>query len=219
MKYSFVIPTYNNRVLLKNTLEALNYQPGYGYYEVIVVDDGSTDNSGEYIKGVNRNYDLKYFYLERGKDSCRAKCRNHGWKQSAGEIIVFIDSDIVVRPDYLSELNRCFSMKNDIAVIGNRLLLNTPTTYEEIIRGDIFTKNRFDNRNFDILEYRYFFYESASYNNSAIMFHGGRSLPAIWPSPENSSKRLADSMKISKAGEWKILPSVICCMKKKSLLS
>lgn len=67
MKYSFVIPTYNNRVLLKNTLEALNYQPGYGYYEVIVVDDGSTDNSGEYIKGVNRNYDLKYFYLEGAK--------------------------------------------------------------------------------------------------------------------------------------------------------
>lgn len=171
MKYSFVIPTYNNRVLLKNTLEALNYQISYGKkdYEVIVVDDGSSDDTFDYIQGINRNYSLKYIYLERCADSCRARTRNQGWKQAKGEFVVFIDSDILVRRDYLKELTRCFSLSKNIMVIGNRLMLNEAVQFSDIVSGVVFNKYQFDPTKYDLLEYRYFLYESTSYNSNAIM--------------------------------------------------
>lgn len=170
MKYSFIIPTYNNKVLLKNTLESLNYQNGKRHdYEVIVVDDGSTDGTYEYIQGINREYDLKYFFLERCADSCRARTRNYGWRNARGEIIVFIDSDIIINRDYLTELDRCFSLSRDIMVIGNRLMLNEAVSLSDISSGEIFNKYRFDSTNYDLLEFRHFLYETTSYNSNAII--------------------------------------------------
>ncbi len=171
MKFSFVIPTYNNKYLLNNTLEALNSQiyPGSGEYEAVVVDDGSTDDTHDYIEGVNKNYSLKYYYLERDKNSCRAKTRNKGWKNASGEIIAFIDSDILVKPDYLYELNRCFSINRDILVLGNRLMLDKPVTPSEVSSGEVFKKFNFDKNKLSLLEYRYFLYETTSYNANMIM--------------------------------------------------
>jgi len=173
MKYGFVIPTYNNKYLLKNTLEALNYQNNYSEndYEVIVVDDGSTDNTSCYIKNINKNYNLKYIYLERTKDSCRAKTRNQGWKSSEAEIIIFIDSDIIVKENYLEELDRCFSINKDILVIGNRLMLGESYTTDDIINKKIFKNNVFDSENFNLLEFRHFLYEILSYNPNVNLYN------------------------------------------------
>ena len=65
MKFTVIMPTYNNAELLRNTLEALNYQEGYDEndYEVVVVDDGSSIDTYSYIKGINKNYKLKYYYI------------------------------------------------------------------------------------------------------------------------------------------------------------
>lgn len=171
MKYSFVIPTHNSQRLLINTLEALNHQTGYGSadYEVLVVDDGSTDGTGEAIRGINRNYPLRYFYLERSAESCRARTRNTGWRNARGEIIVFIDSDILVRNDYLAELERCFAFRENLVVIGNRLMLESTVTREELVSGTVFEQNRFAPERLMLLESRYFLYETASYNFNAIM--------------------------------------------------
>jgi glycosyltransferase involved in cell wall biosynthesis len=170
MKYSFIIPTYNNKVLLKNTLESYNYLSGKSQdYQVVVVDDGSSDGTYEYIKGINRKYDLKYLYLERCADSCRARTRNYGWRNAQGEIIVFIDSDIIIKRDYLTELDRCFSLSRDIMVIGNRLMLNEEVLFADISSGEIFNKYRFDSTNYDLLEFRHFLYETTSYNSNAII--------------------------------------------------
>ena len=170
MKYSFVIPTYNNRLLLRNTLEALNYQNKYGRqdYEVILVDDGSTDNTAEYIKDVNKNYEMKYYHLERDENSCRARTRNRGWENASGDIVAFIDSDIIVKNDYLSELERCFSISDDILVLGNRLMLQEQVSLEEISSGRVFSKYSFDRDKFEMLDSRYFVYEAESYNAAAI---------------------------------------------------
>lgn len=171
MKYSFVIPTHNNCDLLKNVLEALNCQTGYGPadYEVLVVDDGSTDGTGAAIQGIARNYTLRYFYLERCADSCRSRTRNTGWRQAQGEIVVFIDADILVNRNYLAELDRCFAFGKNLAVIGNRLMLEEPVTREEVVSGAVFARNRFAPERMMRLEARYFLYWKASYNFNAIM--------------------------------------------------
>ncbi|HEX3028860.1 MAG TPA: glycosyltransferase [Clostridia bacterium] len=165
-KYSFVIPAYNNKILLKNTLEALNYQKGFGRedYEAVVVDDGSESPLYEYIRDVNKNYTLKYIYLQRDELSCRSRTRNFGCKLAEGEYIIFIDSDILVREDYLLELERCYSVRKDMAVIGTRLNLNNEISYNSVADGSVFNKYRFDTVGFDQYEIRHFMFDEMSYN-------------------------------------------------------
>ncbi|HEQ71770.1 MAG TPA: glycosyltransferase family 2 protein, partial [Spirochaetia bacterium] len=163
MTFSFVIPTYNNTTLLFNTLLALNRQTEKESYEVIVVDDGSTDGTRDHVMHIPRHYNLRYLYLERDERSCRARTRNHGWTQAAGEIVVFIDSDILIRPDYLAELCRCFACNERIAVIGNRLMLSAPVAPEEVTSGAVFHTYRY-NKNSNLREFRYRLYDVISYN-------------------------------------------------------
>jgi glycosyltransferase involved in cell wall biosynthesis len=171
MRYSVVIPTFDNKVLLRNTLAVLNHQRGVapGSYEVVVVDDGSRDGTDRYIEGVNETYELRYLYLERCADSSRARTRNHGWKNATGDVVAFIDSDILVNEDYISQLERCFSRSRDICVIGNRLMLDRAVAAADIESGKVFTEHRFDPARMSILEFRYFLYEIGSYNANAIM--------------------------------------------------
>lgn len=166
IRFSFVIPTYQGKVLVKNTLEALNHQVGYNRndYEVVLVDDGSTDGTMEYIDGINKSYEIKYLYIERTQKSSRARARNHGWRAASGEIIVFIDADIIVKDDYLKELDRCFSLDKDILIIGNRVMLSEDIPYEAVCDMDylrtryLVIKTRFQ------LEARHYNYYRYSYN-------------------------------------------------------
>lgn len=171
MRFSFVIPTYQNKKLLGNTLEALNYQDGFGRedYEVIIVDDGSTDGTYDYIAEIPRNYELKYYFLERCSGSCRARTRNFGWKKAVGDIVIFIDSDILVRDNYLREIDRYYSADNELLVVGNRIMLPGEIQPEDIASKDVFRKYKFDNQKYELLEGRYFFYERFSYNASSLL--------------------------------------------------
>ena len=108
IKYSFIIPTYNNAKLLKNSLEALNYLsvPEGIEYEAIVVDDGSECDTYSVITGINKKYELHYIYLERCENSSRARARNKGIEKAKGQIVVFIDADIIVNKDKLVHTQR-----------------------------------------------------------------------------------------------------------------
>ena len=108
MRFSIVIPTYNSKQSLNNTLESLNYQSGYGNndYEVVVADDGSNDCTYDFIKDTPENYTLRYVYLDRCPQSCRARTRNEGRKAAQGEIVAYMDADMIVKSDFLSEADR-----------------------------------------------------------------------------------------------------------------
>lgn len=163
------MPTFNRKDHLINTLEALNYQEGYNStYEVIVVDDGSNDGSYESIKGINKNYDLHYIYLDRYEGSCAGRARNYGWKKATGELIAFIDSDVIVRRDYMKEIERYYRYENNMMLIGTRLMLRNNITPDSIRNGSVFTKYDFNGENFEILENRHYLFDKYSYNAFAI---------------------------------------------------
>jgi glycosyltransferase involved in cell wall biosynthesis len=167
IKISVVIPTYNNKRLLKNVLEALNDQLDIerGGYEVIVVDDGSNDNTGEEVADIPRTYPFHYVYLERSPDSCRARVRNEGWRRARGEFVAFLDSDMIVARSYMRELERYFAARPDMLVISYRYMLKEPIAFEDIQSGRVFQQNY---RSLEYLEARHFDSQLHSFNLSAL---------------------------------------------------
>ncbi len=166
-RFSFIIPTYQNKRLIKNTLQSLNRQNGYFKedYEAVVIDDGSTDGTGEYIQGVNTNYNIEYIYLHRSSKSSRARARNAGINAATGEIIVFIDGDMLVRENYLKELDRCFNVSEDILVIGNRIMMTEEVSCEKLAQETCFRGSEFNINSFKNLEIRHIIYRHLSYNS------------------------------------------------------
>jgi glycosyltransferase involved in cell wall biosynthesis len=94
---SVVIPTYNRLDILTKCLKAMEDQRWQGKYEVIVVDDGSTDGTVEFLTAQPFAH-VRLFTQEHGGP---AAARNLGVAQAQGDTIIFIDSDLVVTPVFL----------------------------------------------------------------------------------------------------------------------
>ena len=102
MNVSVVIPTYNRKPILKKCLKALEKQKlnnNIGNYEVIVVDDGSTDGTTTWIRN-NKNL-LPHVVLYEQEHGGPALGRNLGVMKSKYEIIIFIDSDLIVLDNFI----------------------------------------------------------------------------------------------------------------------
>jgi len=112
--WSVVIPTYNRLPILTKCLTALEQQDFDEDYEVVVVDDGSTDDT---IVFLQKNADrFPHVRLLLQEHQGAAIARNRGIDAARGETIVFIDSDLVVLPSFLSahraklqDKDRCFT--------------------------------------------------------------------------------------------------------------
>lgn len=117
---SVVIPAYNEAKHLPKCLQSLREQDYDGEYEIIVVDNGSTDGTGE----VARSYGVKVIHCAR-KGVVYA--RDAGARASRGDIIVQADADTIMPPDWLSRIVEHFSSHSeDIALSGDVTYINEP---------------------------------------------------------------------------------------------
>lgn len=102
MFFSVVIPTYNRKPILEKCLRALEHQQlreGISGYEVILVDDGSTDGTLDWLEEHSAEFPHVRAFLQNHHGPAAA--RNLGVKKSAGDTIIFIDSDLVVTEHFL----------------------------------------------------------------------------------------------------------------------
>lgn len=102
--FSVVIPTYNRKPILEKCLQALEQQqyPANGQiagYEVVVVDDGSADETVAWLQESAALYPHVRLFQQDHKGPAIA--RNFGVREAKGDTIIFIDSDLVVLPDFL----------------------------------------------------------------------------------------------------------------------
>jgi glycosyltransferase involved in cell wall biosynthesis len=171
MKYSFVIPTYNNCKNLLKTLDCLIQLDSYPAfsYEVIVVDDGSTDDTYAAAIEYKAELDIQVLHIKRDKYSCRARARNLGWRNAKGDIIVFIDSDILVKCSHLKELDRYFFENENALIIGCRIHMQQEAKQCDISSGKIFSDNQFKNETYNNIDYRYVVFSAESFNGNAIL--------------------------------------------------
>jgi glycosyltransferase involved in cell wall biosynthesis len=103
MKASVIIPTYNRSEILELTLSSLVGQDiGFDNYEVIVIDDGSSDNTREVVMSFTEKMNLIYYFQE-DKGYRVALARNEGIKRAGGEIVIFLDTGMVVGRSFVTE--------------------------------------------------------------------------------------------------------------------
>jgi len=99
MKYSYIIPVYNRDVYIIQVLESICLQHRSDF-EVIIVDDGSSDNTRDVVEEfISENDNVHYFYQSNGGVS---SARNFGAKVSRGEFLIFVDSDDKVKAEQLN---------------------------------------------------------------------------------------------------------------------
>jgi len=97
--FSIIIPTYNRAYILKNTIDSVLGQT-FSDFELIVVDDGSTDNTADFIATYSDKR-LRYIYQNNAE---RSAARNNGIRNSLGKYICFLDSDDWYESNHLQVL-------------------------------------------------------------------------------------------------------------------
>lgn len=97
---SIVMPSYNTAGYIRESLESVLHQ-SYPYWELIIVDDCSTDNTDEIIKPYLT--DSRIRYLKNEKNSGAAVSRNYALREAKGKWIAFLDSDDLWQPEKLEK--------------------------------------------------------------------------------------------------------------------
>lgn len=103
---SVVVATHQRRDRLGRLLDALEAQedPGRGGFEVVVVDDGSTDGSWDELRRRQALGGLRLRVLRRDRAAGPATARNLGWRSCSGELVAFTDDDCYPEPGWLRAL-------------------------------------------------------------------------------------------------------------------
>ena len=113
---SIVIPTYNRRERLARVLRALDKQSaGPETFEVVIVDDGSTDGTAGWLTSLRPAYELRAISQANAGP---ARARNAGVEAARGELLLFLDDDVEPSQDLVSEHLRSHGEDANLVVIG-----------------------------------------------------------------------------------------------------
>lgn len=116
MNLSVVIPTYNRPELLRRVLEALCRQTlPRDRFEVLVVDDGSPQPLDDLAAGFSPRLPVRFL---RKPNSGLASTRNFGAAQARGDVLLFLDDDIVACPEFLAEHLRVHEAEDRVVALG-----------------------------------------------------------------------------------------------------
>ncbi|MCD7778459.1 MAG: glycosyltransferase family 2 protein [Clostridiales bacterium] len=140
---SLLVPVYNSEKYIRKCLNSLVNQNTNFKYEIILVDDGSSDRSAEIIDEYEKLYDFVFIYHQ--KNSGTSAARNKAVRLARGEYIGFIDNDDFVEPNYVDLLlSKAYETNADIVRCGhNRFdvqkneIISSRTYKDVILEGDI----------------------------------------------------------------------------------
>ncbi len=129
MFFSIVIPTYDRLPILTKCLKALENQHipvddrAISGYEIVLVDDGSTDGTLEYLQEMAADFPHLKTYLQNHQGPAAA--RNLGVEKALGDTIIFIDSDLVVTENFLVAHAQALTNANSDRIFTYGRVINT----------------------------------------------------------------------------------------------
>ena len=145
---SVIIPSYNRKSLVSRAIDSV-LQQTFRNFEIIVVDDASTDGTGE---NLTQKYGKEIIYRYLPQNCGVAEARNEGMKLAYGTFIAFLDSDDLWYPQKLQSQMELFDADDSLGLVysgffqtdisGKRISQNTPflqgMIYDELIWGNRF---------------------------------------------------------------------------------
>lgn len=163
--FSIIVPVYNVYKFLDKCLNSVTNQT-YDKYEVIIIDDGSTDDSYKIITKYKNKYpDLINSYTK--ENGGLSSARNFGIKKSKNDYLLFVDSDDYISRDTLNILNKkinetksdiivfnykaiyknreenIITFNNNIKDLNKRYLLSSPSACNKVFNKNLFAKEKF----------------------------------------------------------------------------
>lgn len=173
MKISVIIPTHNRFDILQKCLLALEKQTlDHSFFEVLIGDDGSTDETEKALPDLLKSLQLKTHYF-RLPHSGPSAPRNKGIREAKGDILLFLGDDILPAPDCLEKHLQAHASQSDktLAVIG-RVEWDPcmpVTTFMKYLENDI--QFSFKNLTHDSVTYRHCYAANTSVPGKFIMEH------------------------------------------------
>lgn len=133
MRFSIIIPTYNRAHLIAATINSVLEQI-YQDWELIIVDDGSTDSTQVVVSGF-QDERIKYFWKENEE---RNVARNFGVQQASGDYVFFLDSDDLIYKDHLQNAHEFFTNNSEAVFYHSRYELIGEEGRSQVpeLRGD-----------------------------------------------------------------------------------
>ena len=146
---SVIMPAYNAGEYIAESIESVINQT-YKNWELIIIDDGSTDNTAAIINQFNSEPRIRYIYQENGR---QGKARNLGIRNSLGKYIAFLDADDKWTPNKLSLQTEVLAGDNNIELLfsqgynltGNQVA-DLDTDVKKLWNSDNFSEFIFHNR-------------------------------------------------------------------------
>ena len=130
IKYSFIVPVYNTEKYLEKCLDSLLDQT-FKDFEIIIVNDGSTDNSKNIIDNYTKKY--KNIILLDQKNEGLSMARNNGVKKSSGKYLLFIDSDDYVEKDLLKNIDEKIE---DVDILRYQIITEEENGNNKVIHNE-----------------------------------------------------------------------------------
>jgi GT2 family glycosyltransferase/tetratricopeptide (TPR) repeat protein/MoaA/NifB/PqqE/SkfB family radical SAM enzyme len=133
---SIIIPVFNNLSLTRQCLDSLG-ENTEGPHEIIVVDNGSTDGTRDYLSRLEAAGWVRVVYNRTNLGF--AKASNQGARAARGEYLVFLNNDTIVQPGWLEEMVACATKDEKIGAVGAKLLYPDDTIQHA---GVVFSKRK-----------------------------------------------------------------------------
>ena len=237
---SVVIPTFNRATLIGESIKSVIAQ-SYSNWELIIMDDGSNDNTKAVVDSFD---DARIFYYWNPHSNALGAVRNLGIRKAEGQLIAFLDSDDLWRPDKLElQVKLLMQHKEAAFVISNGHEFGddatTPPQKEDLFIGNIFLDQLLHQRfcffspslifkkdvinttgyideSFTTSTDIYFFYKMA-YHFKGI-FTNERLVSIRKQGPSDSSRNELDSYNVSLSQHKKLLDSQMINSKQFSIL-
>ncbi|WP_411768858.1 glycosyltransferase [Winogradskyella sp. A3E31] len=102
LKYSFIIPVFNRPQEIRELLESFENLEGDFDFEIVIIEDGSTQSSEEIIKRFVDHLNISYYYKD---NSGPGDSRNYGMQRANGNYFIILDSDVILPKQYLVEVD------------------------------------------------------------------------------------------------------------------